>query len=492
MLVFLQRHVFVVGALRMVRVTLRATLLAMVLVVTVLVCSSCGGEGEKTEAEKTSSPADRPNVILVLADDLDKSVFERSTLDLVWAPQGTSFTNALATTPVCCPSRASILRGQYAHNTGLWRNNNEQPNGGATYFRDKRLDQHTVATILHADGYKTWFGGKYLNGYHTAGGSQGYVPPGWDSWQAYLGDAAANVDGRATRFFPRHYTDWLSERAETFIEDQRGSSQPFYMHIAPLDTHEPLSIPPRHRAAYPEQRAPRPPSFDEADLSDKPAWVRDQPPVNDRRAAEYDRLQVTRMQSALTLEDLCREVIDALERTNQLGDTYLMFTSDNGYHMGLHRVKSPKGSPYAESHEVPFVVRGPGVPAGASFEELAANIDIAPTVLDLAGVTVPSRMDGRSLRPFFDGSAPDLWRTSLLIENMEGTGEREPRPPYSGVRHRDEVYVEYTSGETEYYDLKADPYQLENRPQDAPQVMKDELSALKECAGDGCKKADRP
>src|SRR5918994_6374288 len=195
------------------RIMLRSILLATVMVATALACS-CGGEGEKTDTEKMSLPGGRPNLILVLADDLDKSVFERSTLDSPWVPEGASFTNAVATTPLCCPSRASILRGQYAHNTGLWRNKNEQPNGGAAYFQDEKLDQRTVATILHADGYKTWFGGKYLNGYHTAGGSQGYVPPGWDSWQAYLGDAAANVDGGPTRFFPQHYTDWLSERAE--------------------------------------------------------------------------------------------------------------------------------------------------------------------------------------------------------------------------------------------------------------------------------------
>ena len=120
--------------MRVGRVMLRGTLLATFLVATALVCSSCGGEGERTEAEKTFLPGDRPNLILVLADDLDKSVFERSTLDSPWAPEGASFTNAVVTTPLCCPSRASILRGQYAHNTGLWRN--EPPNGGAAYFRD--------------------------------------------------------------------------------------------------------------------------------------------------------------------------------------------------------------------------------------------------------------------------------------------------------------------------------------------------------------------
>jgi N-acetylglucosamine-6-sulfatase len=485
--------------------------LAMVFFATALVCSSCGEQAQKQTETRTSSPADttpnalpektghkaswphdKPNVVLILADDLDESVFERSTLDLPWVPKGMSFTNALATTPLCCPSRASILRGQYAHNTGLVRNDNDQPQGGAAYFRHRRLDERTVATILQARGYKTWFGGKYLNGYGAAGGSLGYVPPGWDSWQAYISAANANVDGQIV-YFPllEHYTDWLFERAEKFIEAQQGSSRPFYMYIAPWDPHEPLYIPLRHRGAYLGQRAPRPPSFDEADVSDKPGWVRDEPPVNYRRTAEFDQWHVLRMQSALTLEDLCTNVIEALERTNQLDDTYLIFTSDNGFHLGLHRIRETKGTPYVESHEVPFVVRGPGVPAGASFDELAANIDIAPTVLDLARVTVPSWMDGRSLKPFLDGSAPGSWRTSLLVENMESPGKK-PRPPYSGIRQRDEVYVEYASSEKEYYNLKKDPYQLENRPQDAPQAMKGKLSALKECAGDGCRQADRP
>src|SRR5918992_185419 len=133
MLGCLRRRIIVVAILRMVRVTVRCTLLATILLATALVCSSCGREGEETEADKTSPPAGGPNVILILADDLDKSVFERSTLDSPWVPEGTTFTNAVVTTPLCCPSRASILRGQYAHNTGLVRNNNDQPRGGAAY-----------------------------------------------------------------------------------------------------------------------------------------------------------------------------------------------------------------------------------------------------------------------------------------------------------------------------------------------------------------------
>jgi N-acetylglucosamine-6-sulfatase len=471
---------------------LRGTLLATVLVAAALVYSSaCGGEGEKTEAQRTPSPGERPNVVLILADDLDKSLFELSSLDSPWVPEGITFTNALATTPLCCPSRASILRGQYAHNTGLWRNLNDEPNGGAAYFREEGLDRRTLATILQDGGYETWFGGKYLNGYEEAGGEQGYVPPGWDNWRAYIGSTTANVNGRTFRFYPKHYTDWLSGQAEAFIEDRRNSSQPFFMEIATHDTHEPLFVPLRHSQTYVGERAPRPRSFDEKDVSDKPVYVREQLPISNRRATAFDQQHFKRMQSALTLEDLCTNVIEALERTNQLENTYLIFTSDNGYHLGLHRLREAKGTPYVESVEVPFVVRGPGVPAGASSEELMANIDIAPTVLELASLPVPSWMDGRSLRPFLDGGAPDSWRTSLLIENIEENADEKPRPPYAGVRHEDEIYVEYEGGEREYYDLEADPYQLENRPEDAPQAMKEELAALKECSGDGCRNADR-
>ena len=166
-----------------------------------------------------------------------------------------------------------------------------------------------------------------------------------------------------------------------------------------------------------------PPSFDEKDVSEKPRWVRNQLPLSAGAIASFDRQQVLRMRSALTLEDLSKNVMAALKRAHQLDNTYLIFTSDNGYQMGLHGIKVTKFIPYTEAHEVPLVVRGPGVPAGASFDELVANIDIAPTVLDLAGVEEPGWMDGRSFKPFLGGDAPEVWRDSLLIE---GGQEREP------------------------------------------------------------------
>ena len=441
---------------------------------------------QKTEAGTPQSRGS-PNVILILADDLDKSVFSRTTLDSAWVTEGTSFSNALATTSLCCPSRASILKGQYAHNTGLVNNENFESGGGAQYFREEGLDRRTLATLLKGEGYETWFGGKYLNGYESAGGGGGYVPPGWDSWQAYVHSYQANVDGH-TIALQEHYTDWLSGRASKFIVGRRDPSKPFFMKIAPFDTHEPLSIPPRHARAYPNARAPHPPSFDEKDVSDKPQWVRNQLPLGAGAIASFDEQQVLRMRSALTLEDLSENVIAALKRAHQLDNTYLIFTSDNGYQMGLHGIKVTKFIPYTEAHEVPLVVRGPGVPAGASFDELVANIDIAPTVLDLAGVEEPGWMDGRSFEPFLGGDAPETWRDSLLIEGVRSDSPK--RPAYSGVRRQEEIYVRYESGEEEFYDLRKDPYQLESRPQDAPASLKKKLEALKNCAEDGCRQAE--
>lgn len=469
--------------------------LALILFPTV----ACGPEGETGRAGKTDGdtgiragtvPTDkRPNVILVLADDLDGSVFRRSTLDSAWAPEGTSFTNALVTTSLCCPSRASIFRGQYAHNTGLVSNLNKDPGGGAKFFRESGLEDQTLATLLQDAGYETWFGGKYLNGYEEAGGWEGQVPPGWDHWQAYLNESVINRNGTVIGF-EGHYTDWLSGEAARYIEDRQGSSRPFFMQVSTMDTHTPLVIPGRHQDAYPDARAPRPPSFNEADVSDKPAWVRGKDPLREREVARFDRLQALRLRSALTLEDLSRDVVSALSRTDQLNDTYLIFTSDNGYHMGIHRIRGAKWTPYTEAHEVPFVVRGPDVPKDESFGELVANTDIAPTVLDLAESSPPDWIDGRSFVPFLDGEAPDTWRSSILIEGVGGT--YYDRPGYAGVRRKNNVFVEYSTGDTEYYDLARDPYQLENRPEDAPRGIEGDLEALKSCSGDTCREAEGP
>ncbi len=449
-----------------------------------------GGEGEaggQEEGPGTVPTGGRPNVVLILADDLDHSVFDRSTLDEAWTPEGTTFENAVVTTSLCCPSRAGIQRGQYAHNTGLVNNMNGEPGGGARFFRESGLEDETLATLLQDGGYETWFGGKYLNGYEEAGGRQGHVPPGWDGWQAYLDEDTVNRNG-SVGGIGGHYTDWLSGEASRFIGGRGASAPPFFMQVSTRETHWPFLVPERHRDSYPDERAPRPPSFDEADVSDKPPWVRAKGEIREDEAARFDKYQAGRLRSALTLEDLGREVVSALSRAGELDDTYVIFTSDNGFHMGLHRIRAAKWTPYNEAHEVPLVVRGPGVPRGETFDDLVANTDIAPTVLDLAGLQVPDWMDGRSFAPFLDGTAPEAWRSSVLIEGARGT--YYDRPAYAGVRREDEVYVEYANGEEEYYDLATDPYQLQNRPEAAPEEMKRDLGDLEDCSGEACREAE--
>jgi len=450
---------------------------------------ACGKDeaGRHEERPGTVPRGGRPNVVLILADDLDRSIFERSTLDEAWKPEGTSFENALVTTSLCCPSRAGIQRGQYAHNTGLVRNMNDEPGGGARFFRESGLEDETLATLLQGGGYETWFGGKYLNGYEEAGGREGHVPPGWDGWQAYVDESTVNRNG-SVGDIDGHHTDWLSSEASRFLEDRKAKARPFFMQVSTRETHWPFIVPERHRDAYPGERAPRPPSFDEADVSDKPSWVRKKGELREDEVARFDRYHAGRLRSALTLEDLGRGVISALSRTGQLEDTYVIFTSDNGYHMGLHRIRGAKWTPYIEAHEVPFVVRGPGVPRGKSFDDLVTNTDIAPTVLDMAGLPAPDWMDGRSFAPFLDGTAPEAWRSSVLIEGARGT--HYDRPAYSGVRREGEVYVEYESGDKEYYDLASDPYQLESRPEAAPRSMEQDLGGLRNCSGDACRWAE--
>ncbi len=217
--------------------------------------SHATGQGSEVGGPHPGDADGSPNVVVIIADDLDQSVYRGSTLDSAWAPEGTSFANALVTTSSCCPSRASLFRGQYAHNTGLVSNLNEDPGGGARFFRESGLEKRTLATLLQGEGYETWFAGKYLNGYADAGGWEGEVPPGWDHWQAYLDETVIDRDGTVIGI-EGHRTDWLTGEATRFIEDRRGSSRPFFMQVSAWETHTPFVIPERHRDAT-RTRMPR-------------------------------------------------------------------------------------------------------------------------------------------------------------------------------------------------------------------------------------------
>jgi N-acetylglucosamine-6-sulfatase len=246
---------------------------------------------------------------------------------------------------------------------------------------------------------------------------------------------------------------------------------------------------------------PRPPSFDEGDVSDKPAWVRNKPPLTSTQISDMTQLYRNRLRALQSVDEMVGRLVAALRNTGELSDTYIVFTSDNGIHLGEHRLQG-KVTAYDEAVHVPLLVRGPSVPQEATRSQMVLNNDLAPTFADLNSAKVPAFVDGRSLMPLLSVNPPSSWRSAFLIEHRRSTengGVRaipaEEIPDYDAVRTSRYLYVEYsTTGEKELYDLRADPYALTNLYASAsPTLLSDLQSTLDElesCAGETCKTAE--
>ncbi len=444
----------------------------------------------------------RPNIVFILADDLDaqqQSISYMPKLKELIADQGTTFKNFFVNITLCCPSRASILRGQYAHNTKVLTN--DPQNGAYPLFYSQGLENSTMATWLKAAGYRTAMLGKYLNHYPLAN-NRAHVPPGWDEWSVPIEEAdpysgynyRMNQNGAIVAYGAQasdYLTDVLSGKATDFIQRAVRDNKPFFVYLAPYTPHEPATPAPRHQNEFPGLTAPRPPSFNEAEVSDKPAWLRSFSLLTPRQIQNTDELYRQRAQSLLAIDEMIANIVQTLQSANALANTYIIFTSDNGLHMGEHRLAQRKQTPYEEAIHVPMLVRGPGVPAGQTLEHLAMNIDFAPTFAELAGAAAPSFVDGRSLVPLLKNNPPSpaSWRQAALIEHKEDSTSIRI-PDYQGLRKPDLLYVEYATGEREYYNLLTDPYQLQNQYQSAnPALMAQlasELAKLRNCAGANC------
>jgi arylsulfatase A-like enzyme len=485
-----------------------------------------------------------PNIVVIPTDDLAAGDLTRGTLkhmpnlreELI--EKGTTFDNAFVTNSVCCPSRATILRDQYAHNHQVLHN--QPPLGGAKRFRVSGGDGSTAATWLDKEGYQTAFFGKYLNGY---GGD--YVPPGWDEWYSLSGNFLSNdlnENGDIVRYESDRYhlDDVLSEKATDYIARTAGADPPFFtadspflMWIGTKAPHQPATPAPRHEDAYPDLSPPRPPNFDERDVSDKPAWIRDNPPLSPEQKGYMDELHRKRLQSMLAVDDALGDLVRSLHESGELDNTYIFFTSDNGFHLGQHRLGAGKWTAYEEDIRVPLVVRGPGVPEGKTLEHMVLNNDLAPTFADLAGTEAPSFVDGRSLLPLLtdEPTPPEDWRRRFLIEGVAErstvsqppfvdesevtpiltgdplpnywrrtseararTSEEWGRPWMKALRTERHLYVEYKGGERELYDLDEDPYELRNlyatASPDLKRRLEGQLDALRKCAAEECRAAE--
>jgi N-acetylglucosamine-6-sulfatase len=442
-----------------------------------------------------------PNVLFILTDDQDEeSAARMDNVQTLLAEEGTTFSNAFATTPVCCPSRVSFMRGQYTHNHGVLTNN--PPTGGYNRFIELGLQDSTIATWLHDAGYSTFYAGKFLNGY---GSGNTDVAPGWDEWYAFAGGVkqrkyTVNENGTLSTYRQRrtHETYYLRDRAESFIRDNSQGSAPWFAWISTHAPHGPHTIAPEFLNSYDDVEMPTPPSYNEADVSDKPGWVQELPLLDDDCSTDEGRhdchQQVieewrARQEALMSVDVMVEDLVSALAETNQLERTYIVFASDNGYSLYRHRVYA-KGVAYEESWGIPFVVRGPGVQRSVVSEELVANIDLAPTIAEWAGIESPGYVDGRSLVPLLEGTQTP-WREYLLFETWV------TRKFSDGVRSAGgETYVEYmATGEREYYDLAADPWQLESAhaaPENAERVseLSGVLPGLRGCAAATCRERE--
>jgi len=481
--------------------------------------------GPTATARSTASESSRPNFVFILADDLDQTTSPTwdamTKTKALLKDRGLTFSNAFSPTPICCAARATLLTGKYGHNTGVLTNSGEQ--GGWATFREKGNEEKTFAKHLHDSGYRTMLVGKYLNGIEA---EPEHIPPGWTEWYGSVDNAfyagygyTLNENGQMVsygRAETDYATDVVAAKSVDFVHRAAAAGQPFMAYVAPSAPHIPLPPAPRHTDnPYKAASAPRLPNFQEPDVSDKPSWLQETARV---RSAEVEVINdwdyQNRMGSLYAFDDLVASVVSQLERDGVLDNTYLVFGSDNGYELGAHRLIQ-KMAPYEESVRVPLVVAGPGVAAGQE-NRMALLTDLAPTFLDLAGVTVPTDVDGVSLAPLLRGESPSTWRTDFVgayassgQDTQEGVAQELVSelatrfldvPQWRGLRTQEHLYAEWPqedgSVELELYDLSADPYQLKNllstpkgREENADLVsaLATRLEQLSTCSGASCR-----
>ena len=479
------------------------------------------------------------------------------------AGRGITFNRYYVSYPLCCPSRVSLLTGRYAHNHNV--RGNVPPNGGYPGFKFRGANTHNIATWLQSAGYRTIHIGKFLNGYGDEPYDNGAdVAPGWNAWHSvlkadtnhYFYGYALNDNGAIdgpigdpgsweTREYgerddfgcptaplngkPCFYaTDVFSRIAS---EEIAGTSleQPFYLQLdytAPHgDFRRPAGPEPATRhyntfagAPYPHSRSQ---GFNEGNVNDKPRFIREAPYLSLQEIHTYRVYYQKALESLRAVDEGVKLVVDTLGSLHRLRNTYIIFTSDNGFFYGEHRLTGGKFLAYEPATHLPLLIRGPGIKAGTSTGELAANIDIAPTILELAEVEADKSLDGRSLVPFMRDSAlrsrrPILFESFVETNDVEANGEltgQEPTPgpaarssrardgasasivappkDYLGIRLGPYKYIEWPSGEKELYDITKDPYELNNKIRD-PNLspirafLHAQLIRLETCVGRAC------
>ncbi|MBA3233257.1 MAG: sulfatase [Propionibacteriales bacterium] len=445
----------------------------------------------------------RPDIVLITTDDQTlRDLRHMPVTRRLLQAKGVTFTG-LSPHPLCCPARAEILTGQYAQNNGVYSNTGAH--GGYQHFRPGS----TVATWLHRAGYQTAFMGKFLNGY---GRSDIHDPtPGWDEWHPTVAgvynytDFTINHNGRLRSYHDSYQTDVYAQLGARTVRDFAQDSSPFFMwqsFVAPhgscgataeLHCWGPPVPAKRHQGLFATEVPPAfsDPSYDEADVRDKPSWLQNRPRISPTVRHRLVRLHRMRLRALQSVDEGVRHLVRALAHTGRLDNTLIIFTSDNGYLFGEHRLNG-KNYPYEPALKVPFLMRGPGLPVGVTAPNVAASLDIAATIAAAAHADPTLRVDGRNLLPLVTG--PSRGRDTVLIQ--AGTQFDNPAAPswrFRGVRTQRYTFVRYPqTNEHELYDRRTDPAQQRNVSADpryfeTRRELGRRLGALKDCSGAVCR-----
>jgi arylsulfatase A-like enzyme len=474
-----------------------------------------------------------PNVLIVMTDDqrFDDMAALPVTSRLIGGA-GVTFQRSYASYPVCCPARATLFTGQYAQNHDV---RCLYPECGGGYGK---LDQSNYLPVwLERAGYATAHIGKFLNGYGKEAGTRD-LPRGWTEWYGLVDHSTYRMwgykihekgpgDERGTtvtygkrfRRVGRFYqTDVLTNKAVSFIRRRAPDATPFFLSVAYLAPHhesgktqertgELVRAHPKHRGHFAHMQLPKPPSFNEPDMRDKPSWVsRYNRPVTAKREAAILERRRQRWESLLSVDEGVARIIRALRRSGELDNTYVIFTSDQGFMQGEHRIAQGKMVPYDPSTHVPLLVRGPGIPRNRVSQALVGDVDIAPTILDAASARASSPRDGRSFLPFARSPGTISHRPLLhttagkgakrRINTREGgaRGVQTRVPAWKAVRTVNWLYVEYRDRSRELYDVRGDPWQLRSLVREPDlrverNTLRRVLQDLSVCRGSSCEKA---
>ncbi|HEY2299409.1 MAG TPA: sulfatase [Jatrophihabitans sp.] len=464
-------------------------LAALLITVLAFVLTSCGSSPPQISslpnppATGVSASPDHPNIVFVLTDDLAWPLVKYMPHVQALEKTGMTFTHYTVTDSLCCPSRASIFTGRFPHDTHVITNT--PPNGGYAKFQQLHEDRSTFATSLFRAGYRNAFMGKYLNGYQPVASATPiqqvihgpYVPPGWTRWVGvgpggYSAYGYRIADGHRMRQYghsPRDYiNDFLLRRSAHYIQSASEHPDPFLLEVATFSPHKPWIPAPQDKGTFAGIRYPRTPAFNKLPFP-TPRWMVGRKPVDARILANINRDWEAQVEVVQSVDRLVAGIVATLKQVGELQNTDIVFSSDNGYHLGEHTLVSGKQTAYDTDIRVPLIVSGPGIPAGSVNTDMAQNVDLRPTFEQLAGAPTPSDVEGRSLVPLLHGDQVP-WRSYALIEhhrprNLEHDPDHQGYaagvpPSYVAIRSRTFLYVKYDTGDREYYDLVHDPYEM--------------------------------